>query len=59
MISAASAVATGLISAPSLGSPGERKGTLVGLGQWAIAVGNSAIVSAVTRVIEQEGLRHS
>jgi hypothetical protein len=59
MISAVSVVSTGLVSAPPLSCSGQRKADLVAVGQWALAAGHSAMVSAVTLAIEREGLRHS
>jgi hypothetical protein len=59
MTSAVSFVSVGIISALSLSCSGQRKADLVAVGTWALAAGHSVMVSAVTLVIEREGLRHS
>jgi uncharacterized protein (DUF2345 family) len=56
MISAVSAVSVGIISASSLTYSAQRKVDLVAIGEWALAAGHSALVSAVTLAIKREGL---
>jgi hypothetical protein len=56
MISMVSVVSAGIINVPSLSCSGQRKADLVAVGQWALAAGHSAVVSAVTLAIEREGL---
>jgi hypothetical protein len=53
MISAVSITCVGIVSA------GERKADLVAVGEWALATGESALVSAVTLAIQREGLIHA
>jgi hypothetical protein len=52
-----SAVSVGSIIAISVSCSDHREADLVAVGQWALAAGNSALVSAVTLAIEREGLR--
>ena len=59
MISAVSAISAGIISALSVSCSGERKADLVAVGQWALAAGHSALLSAVTLAIGREGLSNA
>jgi hypothetical protein len=59
MTSAVSAVSAGIASALALTCLGQRKADIVAVGEWALATGHSAMVSAVTLAIEREGLSNA
>jgi hypothetical protein len=57
VVSAASVVSAGIVSAPSLSCSGQRKTDLVALGLWGFTTGRGWLVEAVELALQREGLQ--